>query len=105
MANNAIEIRNLTKWFGEIHAIDGIDLTVNKGEMFGLIGHNGSGKSTLFKLMLGLIPVSTGEIRVQDTLIGGRDFRKCGAASATCLRISSHMTISPGWKYCSCLPT
>ena len=76
MANNAIEMRNVTKWFGEIHAIDGIDLTVSQGEMFGLIGHNGAGKSTLFKLMLGLIPVSTGEIRVQHTLIGGRDFRQ-----------------------------
>lgn len=76
MANNAIEVRNVTKWFGDVHAIDGIDLTVSKGEMFGLIGHNGAGKSTLFKLMLGLITVSTGEIRVQDTLIGGRDFRQ-----------------------------
>ena len=76
MANNAIEVRNVTKWFGEIHAIDGIDLTVSEGEMFGLIGHNGAGKSTLFKLMLGLIPVSTGEIRVQHTLIGGRGSRK-----------------------------
>ncbi len=76
MANNAIEVRNVTKWFGEVHAIDGIDLTVSKGEMFGLIGHNGAGKSTLFKLMLGLTPVSTGEIRVQHTLIGGRDFRQ-----------------------------
>ena len=76
MANNAIEVRNVTKWFGEVHAIDGIDLTVSEGEMFGLIGHNGAGKSTLFKLMLGLIPVSTGEIRVQHTLIGGRDFRQ-----------------------------
>lgn len=76
MANNAIEVRNVTKWFGEVHAIDGIDLTVSQGEMFGLIGHNGAGKSTLFKLMLGLTPVSSGEIRVQHTLIGGRDFRQ-----------------------------
>ena len=76
MANNAIEVRNVTKWFGEIHAIDGINLTISKGEMFGLIGHNGAGKSTLFKLMLGLIPVSSGEIRVQHALIGGRDFRQ-----------------------------
>lgn len=76
MANNAIEVRNLTKRFGEIPAIDGMDLTVSQGEMFGLIGHNGAGKSTLFKLMLGLIPVSSGEIRVQHTLIGGREFRQ-----------------------------
>jgi Cu-processing system ATP-binding protein len=76
LANNAIEVCEVTKWFGEVHALDGLSLNVSKGEMFGLIGHNGAGKSTLFKLMLGLLPASSGEIRVQGARIDGRDFRQ-----------------------------
>ncbi len=67
---------NLSKSFGAIEAIRGISLAVAQGEMFGLIGPNGAGKSTLFKLMLGLIPPSSGEIRVHGTPAGGRDFRQ-----------------------------
>lgn len=70
-----IEIRDITKSFGEVAAIRGITLTVAKGEMFGLIGHNGAGKSTLFKLMLGLIPASSGELRIHGAPAGSRDFR------------------------------
>jgi Cu-processing system ATP-binding protein len=45
-----------TKHYGALHAVDGVDLDIARGEIFGLIGHNGAGKSTLFKMMLGLIP-------------------------------------------------
>ncbi len=76
MESNSIEVCNVSKWFGDVHAVDGVSLSVGKGEMFGLIGHNGAGKSTLFKMMLGLIPASAGEIRVSGALIGGRDFRE-----------------------------
>jgi Cu-processing system ATP-binding protein len=76
VASNPIEISNVSKRFGQVPALDGVSLSVAKGEMFGLIGHNGAGKSTLFKLMLGLIPASSGEIRVHDALTGGRDFRQ-----------------------------
>ena len=72
---NVIEVSNVSKRYGEITAVDGISLSVAQGEMFGLIGPNGAGKSTLFKLMLGLVPPDSGEIRVQGALIDGRDFR------------------------------
>jgi len=71
-----IQVSNVTKRFGDVQALDGVSLSVEKGEMFGLIGHNGAGKSTLFKLMLGLMPVSGGDIRVHGTLTGGHDFRQ-----------------------------
>ena len=71
-----IEVSNVSKRYGEVHALDGINLSIAKGEMFGLIGLNGAGKSTLFKLMLGLIPPTTGEIRVHDVRIDGREFRE-----------------------------
>jgi Cu-processing system ATP-binding protein len=76
VASNPIEIANVSKRFGQVPALDGISLSVAKGEMFGLIGHNGAGKSTLFKLMLGLVPASSGEIRIHGALTGGRDFRQ-----------------------------
>ena len=43
---NAIEIRNLTKTFGEKRAVDGLSMTVPEGAIYGFIGENGSGKST-----------------------------------------------------------
>ncbi len=71
-----IEVSNVSKWYGDIHALDGINLSVGQGEMFGLIGLNGAGKSTLFKLMLGLTAPTAGQIRVHDVRIDGRDFRE-----------------------------
>jgi Cu-processing system ATP-binding protein len=71
----AIEIRGVRKHYGAVHAVDGIDLRVERGEILGLIGHNGAGKSTLFKMMLGLVPTTAGEILVGGASGHGRDFR------------------------------
>lgn len=76
MKNNVIEVSAVAKRFGEIHAVDGVDLAVQEGEIFGLIGHNGAGKSTLFKMMLGLLPTSAGEIRIHGQAIRGEAFRQ-----------------------------
>ena len=48
-----------------LHAVNGIDLTVEKGEVLGIVGESGCGKSTLAKMVLGLIPASSGEIRLE----------------------------------------
>ena len=71
----AIAAHGVAKHYGALRAVDGVDLTVQRGEIFGLIGHNGAGKSTLFKMMLGLIAPSAGEIFVDGAKVGGRDFR------------------------------
>ena len=63
------------KHYGALHAVDGIDLRVERGEIFGLIGHNGAGKSTLFKMILGLVPATSGDIRVSGATVQGRNFR------------------------------
>ncbi|WP_374503494.1 ATP-binding cassette domain-containing protein [Zoogloea sp.] len=68
-------MRGVTRRFGAIQAVAGVDLDVAPGELFGLIGHNGAGKSTLFKMMLGLIAPTAGEIRIHGTAVGGRQFR------------------------------
>ncbi|MBO9679347.1 MAG: ABC transporter ATP-binding protein [Acidovorax sp.] len=71
----AIEIRGARKHYGAVRAVDGIDLRVDRGEILGLIGHNGAGKSSLFKMMLGLVPATAGEILVGGAPVQGRGFR------------------------------
>ena len=61
---NAIEIKGLTKNFGQKQALKGLDMTVPKGAIYGFIGENGSGKSTTEKLICGLILPSSGQIRI-----------------------------------------
>lgn len=58
----AIEIDGLRKSYGEIKALDKIDLTVESGEMFGLIGPDGAGKSTLYRILATLLPPDSGRV-------------------------------------------
>ncbi|MBL8460137.1 MAG: ABC transporter ATP-binding protein, partial [Zoogloea sp.] len=71
-----VEARGVTKDFGTIQAVKGVDLSIAPGELFGLIGHNGAGKSTLFKMMLGLIPLTSGHIHLDGEPITGPRFRE-----------------------------
>ena len=59
-----IEARGLVKRYGSIPAVDGVDLSIEKGEVFGLLGPNGSGKTTTILLLLGLTEPTAGAIRV-----------------------------------------
>lgn len=61
---NAVEIRNLSKNFGEKQAVCGLNMTVPVGAIYGFIGENGSGKSTTEKMICGLIPTSSGSIKL-----------------------------------------
>ncbi|MBQ7354180.1 MAG: ATP-binding cassette domain-containing protein [Clostridia bacterium] len=61
---NAIEIKNLSKNFGQKQAVCGLNMTVPLGAIYGFIGENGSGKSTTEKMICGLIPKSDGTIRL-----------------------------------------
>lgn len=71
----AIRLRGVHKHYGALHAVDGIDLDIRRGEVFGLIGHNGAGKSTLFKMMLGLVAPTAGQIHIAGAPVSGRGFR------------------------------
>lgn len=62
-----IEIRNLHKSYGSVRALNGIDLTVGKGEFFGLLGPNGAGKSTLMHILTGLLSADRGEVVIGET--------------------------------------
>ena len=73
---NAIEIRNLTKSFGQKQALNGLDMTVPQGAIYGFIGENGSGKSTTEKLICGLLVPNSGSIR-----LFGRDYKDADVRS------------------------
>lgn len=60
----AIETKDLTKFYGKSRGIENVNLTVEKGDMFGFIGPNGAGKSTTIRLLLGLIKPSKGEAKI-----------------------------------------
>ena len=71
----AVEARGLTKTFGTNRAVDGIDLTVMEGEIFGVLGPNGAGKTTMLNMLATLLPIDSGEAR-----IFGYDVRSQGHA-------------------------
>ena len=68
----AVEAVNLQKRFGQIHAVDGIDLALSPGRIYGLLGPNGSGKTTLIRLLTGLAHASGGEARILGTKMPSR---------------------------------
>ena len=60
----AVELKSVVKRYNEILAVDHVDLTINQGEIFGLLGPNGSGKSTTLKMLLGLVRPDSGSVSV-----------------------------------------
>lgn len=70
---NAIEIRNLSKSFRGMYAVNHLNMTVPVGSIYGFIGENGSGKSTTEKLICGLLVPDEGEIK-----LFGKDYRDAG---------------------------
>ena len=73
--------KNIHKWYGRIHALKGIDFTINSSEIVGLIGENGAGKSTLIKIFSGVFPPDKGELFFKEKKINfhsPKDSRKCG---------------------------
>lgn len=67
---NTLETKNLTKRYGSINALDGINLTLPQGKIVGLLGPNGSGKTTLIKLAAGLLTPTEGEITICGEKVG-----------------------------------
>jgi branched-chain amino acid transport system ATP-binding protein len=61
-----LETRKLVKYFGDTHAVDGVDFVVQEGEVLALIGSNGAGKTTLVNLISGLLRPDGGQIRFRD---------------------------------------
>ena len=93
MSEPLLEVRNLKKYFpvqhgmfssgkGFVHAVDGVSLTVEKGETFGLVGESGCGKSSLSRVILGLVKRDSGDI-----LYKGQDVRTLSRSERAKLRM------------------
>ncbi len=63
-ADAVIEVRDLVRRFGDFVAVDRVSFSVCRGEVFGLLGANGAGKSTTFRMLCGLLPLSSGAVSV-----------------------------------------
>ena len=74
----AVETHELTRRFGEVLAVDHLDLEVSGGELFGLLGPNGAGKTTTIKMLITLLPPTSGTARVAglDVIRDSREVRR-----------------------------
>lgn len=61
---SVVEIRGMHKWFGSTHAVNDLTLSVEAGEIFGVLGHNGAGKTTAFNVVMGFYPPSAGNAAI-----------------------------------------
>ena len=59
-----VEMRNIYKTFGGIHAVEDVSISLESGDVMGIVGHNGAGKSTLIKILSGAYQMDSGEIHV-----------------------------------------
>lgn len=96
-----LKMENIHKWYGKVHALQGVDIELHAGQALGIIGDNGAGKSTLIKILVGLIPKNKGTIywkgnEVEITSID--DSRKIGIeavyqdqAVVDCLSVSKNV--------------
>lgn len=73
--NPVISARGLTRRFGDFTAVDNVDFSIHRGEIFGFLGSNGCGKSTTMKMLTGLLPVSSGEALLFGNPVDARDRR------------------------------
>jgi ABC-2 type transport system ATP-binding protein len=86
----ALVVRGLSKHYGSVHALKGVDLEVGEGQLVGLLGPNGAGKSTLVKIAVGLVRASSGTAELAGARAGSRTARASLGYLAELFRF-------PGW--------
>jgi D-xylose transport system ATP-binding protein len=74
-----VELRNIVKTFGGVHAVENVSMELAEGEVLGLLGHNGAGKSTLIKILSGVFPADSGEILIKGEPVAIRSTRDAKA--------------------------
>ena len=90
---NALEIRNLTKRFGDRAAVDNLSLEVPEGGALALLGLNGAGKTTTLKLAAGLLPADSGEVFVMGHPAGSPEARAALGLSPQESAVAENLTV------------
>ena len=96
---HVIHIRELTKTFGKVRALDGLNLTVRPGEVHGFLGPNGAGKSTTIRILLGLIRATGGQV----ALFGADPWREAAALHGRLAYVAGDVALWPGLTGGQCL--
>jgi ABC-2 type transport system ATP-binding protein len=96
---HVIEVHNLTKTFGKVRALDGLDLTVRPGEVHGFLGPNGAGKSTTMRILLGLIRATGGHVE----LFGADPWRDAARLHGRLAYVAGDVALWPGLTGGQCL--
>lgn len=93
LANTVIQAENVTKSFGGCKALDGVDLSVQKGQIYGFLGPNGAGKTTMIRCLMDYIAPSEGAI----TILGQDAHTNSAPLKRDIGYLSSDMQLNPGW--------
>jgi branched-chain amino acid transport system ATP-binding protein len=92
-----LEVRNLSRSFGPLKAVDGVTFTIGEGELVGLIGPNGAGKSTLYNVIAGAIAPTSGEVQFRGGIVTGwKPYQAARAGLARTFQIPKpyrHLTV------------
>ncbi len=92
-----VELRGLSRRFGAVQALAGVDLTIPSGRMLSVVGHNGAGKSTLMQVLAGTLAADSGSIAVAGRdVTGGYDVRRAHALGIRC--VFQELSLSPNLR-------
>jgi ABC-2 type transport system ATP-binding protein len=97
--SDIIRVQGLTKTFGSVRALDGLDLTVGQGEVHGFLGPNGAGKSTTIRILLGLIRATAGRAE----LFGADPWREAATLHGRLAYVAGDVALWPGLTGGQCL--
>ena len=95
MTDLAVSCRDLKKYYADVKAVDGLDLSVTRGECFGLLGPNGAGKTTTIEILEGLTPADSGDVRILDLAWAsdGQELRERIGISLQETQLSDKLTV------------
>lgn len=99
LSNKAIEVTNLTKYYGNIKGIENVSFSVNKNEIHGFLGPNGAGKTTSIRILVGLLKQTSGSSTIFGFESGSIQAKKCIGYLPSDYEIYKHYTVGEFLRY------